>query len=165
MFFRFTDLLTSLFHFEIIAARTYIFRKGRDWRHMIDFKPGISTFFMFNGKAEEAIRFYISLFNGSEIKSLHHHPDGTVLHAIFTLQDQTYMAIDNSLKIEHPFTPAMSLFVSFETEEEIDSAYAKLMENGKALMALDASPFSAKFAWVEDRFGVSWQLNLPSPTA
>jgi uncharacterized glyoxalase superfamily protein PhnB len=54
--------------------------------------------------------------------------------------------------------------ITFETEEEIDGAYFKLMENGKALMALDASPFSAKFAWVEDRFRVSWQLNLPNPT-
>ena len=58
------------------------------------------------------------------------------------------------------FTPSMSLFVRCHSEAEIDSLYAKLSEGGAVLMALDNHGFSPKFAWVNDRFGVSWQLNL-----
>lgn len=55
-----------------------------------------------------------------------HQEDGTVLNATFTLKNQTFMAIDNSNKIEHPFTPAMSLFVNCDTEEEINRAFEQL---------------------------------------
>ncbi|PFA67133.1 hypothetical protein CN378_12215 [Bacillus sp. AFS015802] len=120
----------------------------------------ITTFFMFNGKAQEAMTFYTSIFENSEIINMMHHEDGTVLHATFMLKGQTYMAIDNANRIEHPFSPAMSLFVSCDSEEEIDRLYDKLSINGSILMALEESPFSEKFAWVVDRFGVSWQLNL-----
>jgi len=84
---------------------------------------------MFNGKAEEAMNFYTSVFDQSEINSVFHHEDGTVLHATFTLKGQTFMAMDNSNKQEHPFTPAISLFVTCDTEEEINrvlSSYRKM---------------------------------------
>jgi predicted 3-demethylubiquinone-9 3-methyltransferase (glyoxalase superfamily) len=58
-------------------------------------------------------------------------------------------------------TPAMSLFVDCQDEAEIDRLFAKLSEGGKILMPLNAYPFSRKFGWIADRFGVSWQLNLP----
>jgi predicted 3-demethylubiquinone-9 3-methyltransferase (glyoxalase superfamily) len=70
------------------------------------------------------------------------------------------MAIDNSNKQEHPFTPAMSLFVTCDTEEEINRVFEQLSQDGKVLMPLAASPVSKKFGWVEDKYGVSWQLNL-----
>ncbi|MGM0851252.1 MAG: VOC family protein [Bacillota bacterium] len=121
----------------------------------------ITTFFMFNGKAEAAMSFYTSIFDDSGIVSVIHHEDGTVLHATFTLKGQTYMAIDNINRNDHPFSPAMSLFVACDSEEEIERVYDKLSLNGTVLMPLEESSFSEKFAWVEDRFGVSWQLNLP----
>jgi predicted 3-demethylubiquinone-9 3-methyltransferase (glyoxalase superfamily) len=121
----------------------------------------ITTFFMFNGKAEEAMSFYTSIFDDSGIDKVIHHEDGTVLHATFTLKGQTYMAIDNINRNDHPFSPAMSLFVACDSEEEIERVYDKLSLYGTVLMPLEESSFSEKFAWVEDRFGVSWQLNLP----
>jgi predicted 3-demethylubiquinone-9 3-methyltransferase (glyoxalase superfamily) len=120
----------------------------------------ITTCFMFNGKAEEAMNFYASVFDQSEINSVFHHEDGTVLYATFTLKGQTFMAMDNSNKQEHPFTPAMSLFVTCDTEEEINRVFEQLSQDGKVLMPLAAYPFSKKFGWVEDKYGVSWQLNL-----
>ena len=115
---------------------------------------------MFNGKAEEAMNFYTSVFDQSEINSVFHHEDGTVLHATFTLKGQTFMVMDNSNKQEHPFTPAISLFVTCDIEEEINRVFKQLSQDGKILMPLAAYPFSEKFGWVEDKYGVSWQLNL-----
>ena len=71
------------------------------------------------------------------------------------IKGQTFMAIDNSNKQVYPFTPAMSLFVTCDTEEEINRVF-----DGKILMPLAASPVSEKFGWVEDKYGLSWQLNL-----
>lgn len=70
------------------------------------------------------------------------------------------MAMDNSNKQEHPFTPAISLFVTCDTEEEINRVFKQLSQDGKILMPLAAYPFSEKFGWVENKYGVSWQLNL-----
>ena len=58
------------------------------------------------------------------------------------------------------FTPATSIFVQCEAEAEIDRLFARLSKDGAVLMELDRYPFSQKFGWVSDRFGVSWQLNL-----
>lgn len=69
---------------------------------------------------------------------------------------------------EHPFTftPATSIVVDCDRREELDDLYAKLSDGGTVLMELQEYPFSARFGWVADRFGVSWQLNLRSgPTA
>ncbi|TVR30886.1 MAG: VOC family protein [Balneolaceae bacterium] len=132
-----------------------------------DMNPKITTFLMFEGQAEEAITFYTSLFDNSEIVSLTRSgPDGpggpdaegTVQRALFTLNGQQYMAID-SFGHNFTFTPAISLFVQCDSEEELDKLYEKLMEGGTAAMPLDDYGFSKKFGWVQDRFGVSWQLN------
>jgi predicted 3-demethylubiquinone-9 3-methyltransferase (glyoxalase superfamily) len=71
----------------------------------------ITPFLMFEGKAEEAMNFYTSLFHPSEILRVVHHEDGTVLHATFTLKGQELMCIDSRVKHNFTFTPAMSLFV------------------------------------------------------
>lgn len=60
------------------------------------------------------------------------------------------------------FTPSISLYINCETEEEIDRLFKELSQGGAVLMPLEAYPFSPKFAWVADKFGVSWQLNLVS---
>jgi len=132
-----------------------------------DMKPKITTFFMFEGDAGEAMTFYTSLFDDSEIVSINKYgtdgpggpgAEGTVQHAIFSLNGQKYMAID-SFGHQFTFTPSMSLFVQCETEEELETLYEKLMGGGTAAMPLANYGFSTKFGWVQDRFGVSWQLN------
>lgn len=124
----------------------------------------ISTYLMFEGKAEEAIRFYVSLFPNSEITELNHHQEGDlkgkVLTAYFTLNKQNFMAIDSPAVHDFTFTPAISIFVECESEEELDKTFAQLNEGGKALMPVDDYGFSKKFGWTEDKYGVSWQLNL-----
>lgn len=70
------------------------------------------------------------------------------------------MATDSWVKHAFSFTPAVSLFVECESESEIDRLNAALGEGGSSLMPIDNYGFSRRFAWVNDRFGVSWQLNL-----
>lgn len=128
----------------------------------------IITFLMFEGRAEEAMNFYMSLFNDSAITSITRYganemgAEGSVMHATFTLNGQTFMCIDSSVAHEFTFTPSMSLYVTCETEAEIDHLFASLSEGGAVLMPLDAYPFSQKFGWTADKFGVSWQLTLPN---
>jgi predicted 3-demethylubiquinone-9 3-methyltransferase (glyoxalase superfamily) len=130
-------------------------------------KPKITTFLMFGGNAEEAMNFYISLFKDSSVTSIRRYgageggAEGSVMHAIFSLDGQQLMCIDSNVKHDFTFTPAISLFVNCETDEEIGELFAALSQGGQVLMPLDAYPFSKKFAWVADKYGVSWQLNLP----
>jgi predicted 3-demethylubiquinone-9 3-methyltransferase (glyoxalase superfamily) len=129
-------------------------------------KQKIKTFLMFSGKAEEAMNFYISLFEDSEIKEVRRYgPDeagteGTVLLATFSLNGQLFMCIDSHIRHQFTFTPSISLYVDCFTELEIDTLFSKLSEAGQVLMPLSQYPFSPKFAWVADKFGISWQLNL-----
>ncbi|MES9700095.1 VOC family protein [Bacillus sp. JJ927] len=126
----------------------------------------ITTFLMFEGKAEEAMDFYTSLFNQSEIVSISRYDEngpgkeGTVIHATFTLNGHEFMCIDSYVKHDFTFTPAMSLYVTCETEEEIETVFNKLAQDGAILMPLGAYPFSKKFGWLNDKYGVSWQLTL-----
>ncbi|MGB3438539.1 MAG: VOC family protein [Actinophytocola sp.] len=126
----------------------------------------ITTFLMFDGRAEEAMTFYRSLFSDAEVVSLARYgpegpgAEGTVVHAIFTLAGQRFMCIDSAVKHEFGFTPAVSLYVDCADEAEIDRLYAALAADGTELMALGDHGFSTRFGWVNDRFGVSWQLNL-----
>jgi len=126
----------------------------------------ITTFLMFEGKAEEAINFYVSLFEDSRIVSMARYEagepgaQGSVKHALFSLDGQEFMAIDSNIEHDFTFTPAISLYVQCETEQEIDELFEKLSTLGQVLMPLDEYPFSKKFGWVADRFGVSWQLSL-----
>lgn len=127
----------------------------------------ITTFLMFqDGRAEEAISFYTSLFNDADVISMTKYgpegpgAEGTVEHAIFTLAGQQFMAIDSSIQHAFDFTPSMSLWVDCESEAEIERIWAALIDGGGALMPLGAYGFSRRFGWLNDRFGVSWQLNL-----
>jgi predicted 3-demethylubiquinone-9 3-methyltransferase (glyoxalase superfamily) len=126
----------------------------------------ITTFLMFEGRAEEAMTFYRSLFADAEVLSLTRYgpegpgAEGSVMHAILTLAGQEFMCIDSSMKHGFGFTPAISLYVDCADEAEIDRLYAALSDGGGVLMPLGNHGFSTKFGWVNDRFGVSWQLNL-----
>jgi predicted 3-demethylubiquinone-9 3-methyltransferase (glyoxalase superfamily) len=127
----------------------------------------ITTFLMFEGNAEEAMTFYLSLFDDAEVISISRYgadgpgQEGSVQHATFSLAGQPFMCIDSPAQHAFTFTPAMSLYVQCASEAELDERYAALAEGGTALMPLGDYGFSAKFGWVNDRFGVSWQLNLP----
>ena len=68
--------------------------------------------------------------------------------------------MESSLDHAFTFTPAISIFVNCETEDEIDKLFETLSQGGSVLMELTQYPFSKKFGWVQDKFGVSWQLNL-----
>jgi len=124
----------------------------------------VTTFLMFEGAAEEAMNFYVSLFKG-EIRTVNHWSvgeqgkEGSFKRGEFSLAGRDFVVFDSPIKHEFTFTPSMSIFVECEAEAEIDEAYARLLEAGVALMPLDNYGFSKKFGWVNDRFGVSWQLN------
>jgi predicted 3-demethylubiquinone-9 3-methyltransferase (glyoxalase superfamily) len=128
----------------------------------------VTPFLMFqDGNAEEAMNFYTSIFEDSQITNIVRYganeagPDGTVMQATFTLKGQEFMCIDSYIKHQFSFTPSFSIFVTCNSEEELDNLYEKLNEGGQALMPLNNYGFSKKFGWVNDRFGISWQLNLP----
>jgi predicted 3-demethylubiquinone-9 3-methyltransferase (glyoxalase superfamily) len=130
-----------------------------------------TTFLMFvgdkAGKAEEAITFYTSLFEDSRIEKItkrekdeYGEKKGTVQQAVFTIQGQQYMAMDSSVGHRFDFTPSISIFVKCESENEINELYKRLSSGGQVLMELANYGFSKKIGWVNDRYGVSWQVNL-----
>ena len=126
----------------------------------------VTPFLMFQGGiAEEAMNYYTSLIEDSEIKSIARYgadgpgKEGTVLQAVFSLKRQEFMCIDSHVDHAFAFTPSFSIILTCVTEE-IDSLYEKMMENGTALMPINNYGFSKKFGWLNDKFGVSWQLNL-----
>lgn len=132
----------------------------------IDSAKKITPLLMYEGQAEEAMKRYTSVFDDSEITEIRRYgPDssgteGTVEQAVFTLAGESFMAMDSTEEHEFTFTPSISLFVQCESEDEIDELFVRLSENGDVPMPLDSYSFSRKFAWVEDEYGVSWQLNL-----
>jgi predicted 3-demethylubiquinone-9 3-methyltransferase (glyoxalase superfamily) len=127
----------------------------------------VATFLMFEGKAEEAMNFYVSLFDDARVTGIRRYgageagAEGSVMHASFTLRGQNFMCIDSPAKHAFTFTPSVSIFVTCGAEAEVDALFAKLSAGGSVLMPLAAYPFSRKFAWLADRYGVSWQLSLP----
>ncbi|HEU5141214.1 MAG TPA: VOC family protein [Bacillales bacterium] len=128
----------------------------------------VTPFLMFQGgKAEEAMNYYTSLIEDSEMTSITRYganeagDEGTVMHATFCLKGQEFMCIDSNVKHEFTFTPSFSIYLTCDSEEEIHNLYEKLLTDGQALMPLGDYGFSKKFGWINDRFGVSWQLNLP----
>src|SRR5687767_387435 len=120
---------------------------------------------MFQGNAEIAMDFYVSLLPHSRITDVVRYAPGEenagkVMKATFTLGSQPVMCIDSPVKHDFSFTPAFSFFVDCESEEEIRQLFAALSADGAVFMPLDNYGFSRQFGWLNDRFGVSWQLNL-----
>jgi predicted 3-demethylubiquinone-9 3-methyltransferase (glyoxalase superfamily) len=119
-----------------------------------------------HARAEEAVTFYVALWPNSRVETLERYgpgdeePEGTVKQASFLLDGQPFSAMDSHLPHPFTFTPALSLRVRCGTEAEIDRTFAALAEGGTVLMPLDRYPFGVRFGWVNDRFGVSWQLTL-----
>jgi predicted 3-demethylubiquinone-9 3-methyltransferase (glyoxalase superfamily) len=128
----------------------------------------VTTLLMFEGRAEEAMTLYVSAFEDAAIERIARYgpgepgAEGSVKHAVFSIAGQELMCIDSSADHDFTFTPAISLFVECESEAELDALFGKLSEGGRVFMPPGDYGFSRKFAWLSDRFGVSWQLDLPA---
>jgi predicted 3-demethylubiquinone-9 3-methyltransferase (glyoxalase superfamily) len=126
----------------------------------------ITPFLWFDHQAEEAMNFYTSIFKNSRIGNVTRYgeggpgPAGTVMTGTFQLEGQEFMALNGGPQFT--FTPAISFFVNCESQQEVDELWGNLSEGGAVLVELDKYPFSEKFGWVQDKFGISWQLNLAS---
>src|SRR5262249_32363175 len=112
----------------------------------------ITPFLWFDGKAEEAVNFYVSIFKNSKIVRLARcgdagpGPKGSVMSATFQLDGQEFFALNGGPQFS--FTPAISFFVNCETQEEVDELWEKLSAGGK----------KEQCGWVTDKFGLSWQI-------
>lgn len=128
--------------------------------------PSIVPFLMFEGRAEEAMNFYLATFPRSELVSVTRYgkegpgKEGSVVFAHFLLNGHAFHCIDSPAKHAFGFTPSVSFYVSCATAAELDAIFDKLAEGGQTLMPRGEYPFSKRFGWVNDRFGVSWQLTL-----
>jgi predicted 3-demethylubiquinone-9 3-methyltransferase (glyoxalase superfamily) len=128
----------------------------------------VTPFLMFEGRAKEALDFYVDTFPGAKVKRLEHYgpgepgKEGQVRIAAFSVAGQEFLCIDSSVHHAFSFTPSISLFVDCADELEIERIFAALADGGEVRMPLDNYGFSLRFGWVDDRFGVSWQLNLPA---
>lgn len=126
----------------------------------------VTPFLMFQGQAEEAMNFYIALFGDGRIDEVKRYgsngpaKEGSIMTARFTIGGQSFICSDSPIKHEFTFTPSISIFVECNDEAELADRAATLADGGTIYMPMDNYGFSRKFAWVGDRFGVSWQLNL-----
>jgi predicted 3-demethylubiquinone-9 3-methyltransferase (glyoxalase superfamily) len=128
----------------------------------------VTPFLMFQGDANAAIALYRELFAGAEVRHLEHYgpkepgPEGQVRRATLVLAGQELMLFDSPPVHDFTFTPSISMFVDCADELEIERLFTGLSEGGTVRMPLNNYGFSLRFGWVDDRFGVSWQLNLPA---
>ncbi len=118
------------------------------------------------GTAQAALDLYFATFPDSHIVRVDRYvqgdpgPAGTIKVAVFTLCGREFMCSDSPIKHDFSFTPASSTFVDFDSEVELERTFGVLSEGGRLLMPLNNYGFSRRFGWLNDRFGVSWQLNL-----
>ncbi|SHJ08979.1 VOC family protein [Desulfosporosinus lacus] len=119
----------------------------------------IVTHLWFDKEADEASKFYMSLFEGSKLKDktiLNDTPSGSVDMITVELAGQEFMLLSAGPLFK--FTPAVSFLIACSSVSEVERLWGKLIENGAALMGLNAYPFSEKFGWVMDKYGLSWQV-------
>ena len=115
----------------------------------------ITPFLWFDNQAEEAMNFYVSIFNNSKVGNVTRYgeagpgPKGSVMSATFQLEGQDFFALNSGPKFH--FTPAISLFVNCETQQEVDELWNKLSAGGR----------KDRCGWLQDKYGLSWQI-IPS---
>ena len=109
----------------------------------------ITPFLWFDGKAEEAMNFYVSIFKNSKVVSVSRGSNGTVMSVTFQLDGQNFLALNGGPQFT--FTPAISFFVNCETQQEVDELWEKLSDGGE----------KSRCGWLSDKFGLTWQI-IPS---
>jgi predicted 3-demethylubiquinone-9 3-methyltransferase (glyoxalase superfamily) len=123
--------------------------------HMSEVAPQvekITPFLWFNNQAEEAARFYTSVFKNSEVLGITYYGSdgpgvaGTVMTVVFRIEGQKFIALNGGPQFT--FSPAISFVVNCETQEEIDLLWEKLSEGGEKI----------ECGWLQDKYGVSWQI-------
>lgn len=127
----------------------------------------------FDDQAEQAAAFYARTFPGGRVTATSHYPEsvdnpggkprGSVLTVEFELAGQHFTALNGGAQFS--LNPSISFFVFLDTPREVDRLFAILADGGEALMPLDRYAWSERYAWVKDRFGVSWQLMVGRPPA
>ena len=126
-----------------------------------------TPFLMFEGRAEEALDFYVATIPDSRIEHIDRYgagepgPEGSVRLAQAVVAGLPVLASDSFVRHAFTFTPSISFMLTCKDEDELDRLAAALAEGGGVLMPPGNYGFSRKFAWVNDHFGVSWQVNLP----
>ncbi|MBI6116563.1 VOC family protein [Salegentibacter maritimus] len=130
-------------------------------------KQQITSFLTFQkSNAEQAMNFYVDVFNNSKVIEVQRYgndgagKEGTLMRGVFELNGKQFICSDSFIQHKWDFTPAVSNWVECETKEELNRLYKTLSESGDVKMPLDNYGFSKLFAFVEDKFGLSWQLNL-----
>jgi predicted 3-demethylubiquinone-9 3-methyltransferase (glyoxalase superfamily) len=127
----------------------------------------VIPFLMFEGRAREAVDLYTAAFPDATVEELdlrgegEDGPAGTVRSARLAIQGQPLRLFDSPMPHAFTFTPAVSFFVTCSDADEVDRIAGLLSEGGAVLMPLGDYPFSRRYSWVNDRFGVSWQIGLP----
>ena len=126
----------------------------------------VTPFLMFEGKAEVAMKFYVATIPDSRIVAIERYgpdgpgPKGSVVRAELLLAGRQIYCSDSYVKHAFSFTPSTSLFVTCADEAEFERISSALADGGEWLMPPDDYGFSARFGWLNDRYGVSWQINL-----
>lgn len=122
----------------------------------------------FNKEAEEVAKYYTTVFSNSKMEGSMSNPidtpsgkSGSVLTANFTIFGQSFMALNGGPAFQ--LNSSISFFIHSDSPEEINGLWQKLGEGGKVMMPLDKYPFSDKYGWVQDKYGLSWQLILNNP--
>ena len=128
----------------------------------------ITPFLWFDNNAEEAVNFYTSIFENSNVGAVARYdeasalasgkPSGSVMTAAFQLNGQDFVALNGGPHFK--FNESISFFVYCESDERTETIYNKLMNGGTANMPLGKYDWSPKYAWVKDKFGISWQLTI-----
>ncbi len=119
----------------------------------------ITTHLWFDKEAKEAAEFYTSVFENSKIKgttTLHNTPSGSVDMVTIELSGQAFTLLSAGPLFK--FNPSVSFLVACKTKDEVDAVWVKLSEGGAALMELGEYPFSEKYGWTQDKYGLSWQV-------
>ena len=126
--------------------------------------PKIIPFLWFNGRAEEAVQFYVDVFQNASILFLNKWPEETSypsdkVHSVaFCLEGMHFCAFDAGPAFQ--FNSSISFFINCESEDDVNRYWDLLSAGGEVLMPLDEYPFSPKYGWLIDKFGISWQIIL-----
>ena len=129
----------------------------------------ITPFLWFDNQTEEAVNFYLTVFDHSKIKATTRYGkegakasgmhENSVMTMAFQIEGQDFVVLNGGPVFQ--INPTISFFVNCATIQEIERLWGKLSENGTVMMELDSYPFAEKYGWIQDKYGVSWQLILP----